>query len=150
MEKIIVLSLFVLVCSCHKKVNYNQLKSVKSVMAVFAHADDETTVSPVLAKFVREGVAVHLIIATDGRHGVRPHMGVPAGDQLAAIRTAEVRCAAEKIGVSSLVFLDFEDGMLSNGLNLNLLGEKVDSLYQLIKPDLMISWGSGIRHRLLP
>tara|TARA_R110002167_G_scaffold128570_10_gene310934 strand:+ start:2465 stop:3151 length:687 start_codon:yes stop_codon:yes gene_type:complete len=110
-------------------------------MTVFAHADDETTVSPVLAKYVREGIKVHLVIATDGRHGIRPHFGVPAGDSLALIREAEIRCAAETIGISSLVLLDFEDGTLANPSTLQHLGKQVDSLFQMIQPDLLMSWG---------
>ncbi len=38
----------------------------KTLLAVFAHPDDESTVGPVLAKYVREGATVHLVIATDG------------------------------------------------------------------------------------
>ena len=32
----------------------------KVLVAVFAHADDEVTVSPVLARYAREGVLVHV------------------------------------------------------------------------------------------
>ncbi|MFT5737063.1 MAG: LmbE family N-acetylglucosaminyl deacetylase [Maribacter sp.] len=38
----------------------------KVILAVFAHPDDKSTVAPILAKYVREGAQVHLVIATDG------------------------------------------------------------------------------------
>ena len=51
----------------------------KTLLAVFAHPDDESTVGPVLAKYVREGATVHLVIATDGRLGVNDFNGMEAG-----------------------------------------------------------------------
>src|SRR6266550_4817140 len=56
----------------------------RPVLAVFAHPDDERVVAPLLARLAREGREVHLVIATDGSKGVRPHAGIPAGPQLAA------------------------------------------------------------------
>lgn len=141
MEKNILISFLVLFCSCKNERHNLQEHPVKTVMVVFAHADDETTVSPVLSKLIREGAEVHLIVATDGRHGVRPHFDVLSGDQLAEIRMEEMQCAAEKIGITSLVLLGFEDGALAHQSSLQPLGKKVDSLYRLIEPDLMISWG---------
>ncbi|MBI2536668.1 MAG: PIG-L family deacetylase [Gemmatimonadetes bacterium] len=51
-----------------------------TLVAVFAHPDDERIVGPLLARYAREGHEVYLVIATDGRKGVREHAGVPAGD----------------------------------------------------------------------
>jgi hypothetical protein len=38
----------------------------RTLLAIFAHPDDEATVSPVLAKYAAEGVTVYLAVATDG------------------------------------------------------------------------------------
>src|SRR5678816_4682074 len=61
----------------------------RTVVALLAHADDETAASPVLARYAREGVQVHLIIASDGSGGsgsqtylTRPDSG-PQGAALA-------------------------------------------------------------------
>ena len=110
-------------------------------MAVFAHADDETTISPLLVKYKREGAEVHLIVATDGRQGVRPHFGVPPGDSLAGIRKSEIQDVAHKLGVSSLVLLNLEDGTLANPASFNILRTKIDSLYNLMQPDIIFTWG---------
>jgi LmbE family N-acetylglucosaminyl deacetylase len=70
----------------------------RTLLAVFAHPDDEQVISPLLARYAREGVRVHLAIATDGQKGVREHAGIAAGDALATARAAEARCACEKLG----------------------------------------------------
>ena len=41
----------------------------KSILAVFAHPDDESTIAPILARYTREGAKVYLVIVTDGRYG---------------------------------------------------------------------------------
>lgn len=56
---------------------------VRSLVAVFAHPDDETHVAPLLARYAREGARILLVIATDGRRGANRHAGIPAGDSLA-------------------------------------------------------------------
>ncbi|MBA4073116.1 MAG: hypothetical protein C0497_15020 [Gemmatimonas sp.] len=51
----------------------------RPVLAVFAHADDERVVAPLLAKLAREGRETHLVIATDGAKGIRDFAGIPVG-----------------------------------------------------------------------
>ena len=41
----------------------------RTLVAVWAHADDEGPVAPILARYAREGVQVYMIIATDGAQG---------------------------------------------------------------------------------
>lgn len=41
----------------------------KTLMAVFAHPDDEITLGAILNKYVEEGVKVYLVVTTDGRFG---------------------------------------------------------------------------------
>src|SRR6185436_5603691 len=72
----------------------------RTIVALLAHADDETAVAPALARYVREGVQVQMIIVTDGAGGngtqtylQRPDSG-PVGDVLAKARADEARCAA--------------------------------------------------------
>ena len=42
---------------------------LERLVAVWAHADDEGPVTPILARYAREGVQVYMIIATDGAQG---------------------------------------------------------------------------------
>ena len=76
----------------------------ETLLAVFAHPDDESTVSPILARYAREGVDVTVAIATDGRLGFREHAGIPAGDELAAVRREEMECAAGNLGIELVPF----------------------------------------------
>jgi LmbE family N-acetylglucosaminyl deacetylase len=42
------------------------------ILAVFAHPDDETTVSPLLAKYAAAGHPVRLVTITSGQKGTGP------------------------------------------------------------------------------
>ena len=90
----------------------------RTLLAVFAHPDDETAVGPLLARYAREGVAVHLAIATDGQKGVREHAGIPAGEKLAAKRTGEAQCACEALGINPPVRERFLPVRIAYGANL--------------------------------
>src|SRR5438034_1257814 len=55
----------------------------RTLLAVFAHPDDETLVAPLLAAYARRGVRVQLAIVTDGEKGTQAHAAIPAGPELA-------------------------------------------------------------------
>lgn len=128
----------------------NQIpNSSRTLLAVFAHPDDEATVSPVLAKYAAEGVKVYLAIATDGRLGVTDHAKIPAGDSLATTRTNELRCAAEKLGIEPPIQFGLHDQLkMGEGYGplhdqLNTMREKVRELFITLKPDVVITWGAS-------
>ena len=94
----------------------------RTIVALVAHADDETAAEPALARYAREGVQVYLIIATDGSGGSgtqtylqRPDSG-PVGDALAKGRADEARCAATALGAREAILLGFPDGKLGDYL----------------------------------
>ena len=124
-------------------------KAPRVLLAIFAHPDDEESVSPVLAKYAAEGVTVYLAIATDGRLGVSAHAGIPAGDSLAAVRTAELKCAAEKLGIQPPIQFGLHDQMkMKDGLNalsgqLDTLRQAVRNLFTTLKPDAVLTWGAS-------
>jgi len=126
-----------------------QSRSPRTLLAVFAHPDDEATVSPVLARYAAEGVSVYLAVATDGRLGAALHSGIPAGDELATIRSQETKCAAEKLGIQPPILLGLHDQMkMGEGLaglqgQLRLLKEEVTRLFSTLKPDVVITWGAS-------
>ena len=87
------------------------------LMAVLAHPDDESLGNGgTLAKYAAEGVETYLVTATRGQSG--RFRGIPAGEghpgkeKLAEIREAELRAAAEALGVRELALLDYMDGEL--------------------------------------
>src|SRR5947209_19624129 len=87
-------------------------RSKRPVLAVFAHPDDERVIGPLLSKLAREGRETHLVIATDGSQGTRDFAHIPAGAALAAARTREATCAANRLGVRKLHLLGLPDGGL--------------------------------------
>lgn len=124
-----------------------QTKHEKVILAVFAHPDDESSVGPVLAKYAAEGVSVYIAVATDGRLGVTPHAGIPAGDSLAAVRTGEMKCAAEQLGIHPPVMIGMHDqlkmheGLVALSGQLDTIRKNVIKLFDELKPDIVLTWG---------
>ena len=113
----------------------------RTLLAVFAHPDDETSVGPLLARYAREGVTVYLAIATDGQKGVREHAGIPAGAELAAKRAGEARCACQALGIEPPILIGLEDGAMAQEENKAALVREVTRLFAELKPDAVITWG---------
>jgi LmbE family N-acetylglucosaminyl deacetylase len=146
-----------LILISHAVFAQNSLKG-KVLLAVFAHPDDEETIGPVLAKYASEGVAVYLLVATDGRLGVAEHFHVPAGDSLAAIRSKEIACAAAQLGIRPPILLGLHDQLDAAtggvGQSLDSIRKAVASLIIRLRPDVILTWGpSGLTghpdHRLV-
>src|SRR5215831_6378101 len=117
------------------------IKAERTILAIFAHPDDEIMVSPILSKYAREGVHVYLAIATSGQQGVTPHAHIPAGDSLGKVRTEEARCAALGLHINPPLMLGLQDGKLATNESFALLHRKVDSLFNALKPDIVLTWG---------
>ena len=115
-----------------------------TLVAVFAHADDEVAASPVLARYAREAARVHLIIATDGAQG-GVHTTIPRGPELARVRAEEARCAASALGIEPPILLGFPDAQLGNYTDerarLFHLTERVHAELERLRPDALITWG---------
>jgi LmbE family N-acetylglucosaminyl deacetylase len=118
--------------------------AAKTLVAVFAHGDDEGPAAPILARYAREGVQVHLIIATDGAEG-SAHTSIPRGPELARIRGEEARCAADALGIHGPILLGFPDAHLGTYIEepsrLFRLTEQVQAELQRLRPDALITWG---------
>lgn len=113
----------------------------KTIMAIFAHSDDERSISPILAKYAKEGVNVYLVLATDGSKGVTPHANIPAGDSLAKVRADEALCVTKTLGINPPILLNYTDGDLSLWDNIFSLDDKIDSLFTKYQPDVVMTWG---------
>ena len=85
-----------------------------TILTVFAHPDDETTMGAVLSSYTAEH-EVFLLFATDGRFGVTEHMGLPPGDSLVKIRQKEAECSCLSLGINPPIFLGLQDGLGLNG-----------------------------------
>ena len=116
-------------------------ESPRTLLAVFAHPDDEQTISPMLARYAREGVQVHVAYATGGQKGVRDHAGIPAGEALATARAEEARCACKKLGIRPPILIGLEDGELYMEQNKAALLKEVVRLFGELKPEVVVTWG---------
>lgn len=116
----------------------------KSLVAVFAHGDDEGAAAPILARYAREGAQVYLIIATDGAQG-GAHTSIPRGQDLANVRNEEARCAADGLGIHPPILLGFPDAQLGSYMEdptrLFRLTARVQTELQRLRPDALITWG---------
>jgi len=97
-----------------------------------------------LARYAREGVQVHMIIATDGAQGAA-NTSVPRGPEIARLRVDEARCSAQALGVHPPILLGFPDGALGNynadpSLLMRLTQRLVEEL-QRLRPDVLVTWG---------
>jgi LmbE family N-acetylglucosaminyl deacetylase len=110
-----------------------------TLVAVFAHADDELFVAPILARYAREGHDVYLVIATDGGLGTRDFAGIPAGDALVAVRAREARCAAQALGIHPPLLLGLPDAGLP--AHLSQFRSEVVRLLSELRPDVVITFG---------
>jgi LmbE family N-acetylglucosaminyl deacetylase len=118
-----------------------QAQASRPILAVFAHPDDERVIGPLLSKLAREGRETHLVIATDGSQGVRDFAHIPAGPELAAARTKEAQCAANRLGVRKLHILGLPDGGLASFEVLGKLRSGLAAIIDSVKPAAIITFG---------
>ena len=115
----------------------------RTLLAVFAHPDDETVVMPLLSRYARQGVRVYLAFATDGSKGTASHAAVPAGSQLARVRAEESRCAAAQLGIEPPIFIGLEDGGLTRTAAASALHAAIERLLDELHPNAVVTWGPG-------
>jgi LmbE family N-acetylglucosaminyl deacetylase len=116
----------------------------RTLVAVFAHGDDEGPAGAVLARYAREGAQVYMIIVTDGAQGGM-HTTIPRGPELARVRAEEARCAAKALGINPPILLEYPDGSLGNYVAdpalLYRLTQRLHEEIQRLRPDALITWG---------
>lgn len=113
----------------------------KSVLGLFAHPDDESRiVGGTLAKYASEGVEVALLVATRGEAGSCGEPPLCTLEALPRVREAELRDAAELLGVADLTILDYHDGTLLRVDRHELIGYLVAAIRR-VRPDIVITFG---------
>ena len=113
----------------------------KTVLAVFAHPDDERIVAPLLTRYAREGHNVYLVVATDGAKGITAHAGIPAGDSLAAIRVRETICATRELGIKPPIMLAHPDAGLASFSVLAKLRSDLERVITEVRPAAILTFG---------
>lgn len=113
----------------------------RTVLAVFAHPDDERVIGPLLSRLAREGRETLLVIATDGSQGVTDFAHIPAGAELTAARKKEATCAANRLGVRKLYLLGFPDGGLASFNVLGKMRSRIAAIIDSVRPAVIITFG---------
>lgn len=103
----------------------------KTIVAVFAHPDDEAFgPAGTLAKLSQDN-NVYIICATRGDANKDKKIG--------QIRSRELEKSAKILGIKRVYFLGFSDGSLSNSLYHKLANE-IESILKKIKPETLITF----------
>ncbi len=111
------------------------------LLAVFPHPDDETLgLGGTLAKYSAEGVATFLVCATRGERGWFDSEGPDPGlEAVGRIREAELRCAAEQLGLREVCFLDYLDGDVDKADPNEIIARIVGHIRR-IKPQVIVTF----------
>lgn len=117
------------------------IKSSEGTIVVFApHPDDESLgCGGTIAKRLKEGYRVKLVVLTDGSHSHSTVLKIvtnPTPEEVAKVRKQEVINATEALGISKkdITFLDYEDGSLQTNIYeatqkvINILKQEPDIL----------------------
>src|SRR5947207_15951820 len=83
--------------------------STKRLLGVYAHPDDEGTVSGAMLHYSTLGIEPGLIYATRGEVGEISDPALATPENLGEVREHEMRAAANALNVDNLWFLDYRD-----------------------------------------
>lgn len=129
------------------------VQATRSLLIVFAHPDDESFGNAgTILRYSNDGAAVHYACATRGECGsVDPGL-LNGHKDIAALRTAELTCAAHELGLTSVHFLGHRDsGMAGSPDNahpqslvqapLEQVAGQIAVLIRTIRPQVIITFG---------
>ncbi len=137
----------------------SELKN-KKLLVVLAHPDDESFgMGGTLALYASRGVDVRLVCATRGEMGEIDPEYKETLRSAACLRTQELRCAVEQLGLSELYFLNYRDsGMPGAEANkhpkalaaqpVEQVAREVAHLIRAVRPQVVLTFDpiGGYRH----
>ncbi len=117
--------------------HYKPLK----LMCVLAHPDDESLATGgILAKYAASGVQTYLVMATRGERGwLGTAADNPGPEALGRLREAELRAAAQVLGLQEVVFLDYQDGELDRADHAEAIAKIVTHLRR-VRPHVVVTF----------
>ena len=110
---------------------------MKTVVAVFAHPDDEAFGPGGTIALLCQDHEVHIITVTGGEEGkcsIDKHH-----ESLSKIRRQELLESAKILGVKKVHFLGYKDGMLSNHYY-HEIASKIEEKLKEIKPEILLTF----------
>ena len=117
------------------------MKGSLKLLAIFPHPDDETLgLGSTLARYSAESVETYLVCATRGERGWFESEGPDPGfEGVARIREAELRGAAENLGLREVNFLDYIDGDVDQAKPAEIIRRIVVHLRR-IQPQVVVTF----------
>ena len=112
------------------------------LMCVLPHPDDETLgAGGALARYAAEGVGTYLVTATRGERGWwGPQAENPGLEAVGALREAELRCAAQALGLREVAFLDLIDGEVDRADPSKVIVALAGHLRR-VRPQVVVTFG---------
>ncbi|MDQ2906467.1 MAG: PIG-L family deacetylase [Ktedonobacteraceae bacterium] len=83
--------------------------ATRRLLGLYAHPDDEGTMSGAFLRYGAEGVETGLVCATRGEVGEISDPALATPENLGQVREGEMRAAAEVLKLNHLWFLDYRD-----------------------------------------
>ncbi len=120
----------------------SQIMTNASLLAVFAHPDDETfRCGGTLALLAQRGVRVQVLTATRGQAGSCGDPPLCAPEELPAVRENELRCACAALGIQPPILLDYQDDQLSKADPERIVSE-ILAVVREVRPQMILTYGS--------
>jgi len=112
-----------------------------TLLAVFAHPDDEFCVGPLLARAAARGHDVYLASITSGQLGSSPNIPVAKGPELGRLREDELRAAARCLGIHEPIAMGFQDQGISTREAAERVAAALAELFRRLRPEAAITFG---------
>ena len=110
----------------------------KVIAVIAAHADDEVLgCGGAIAKFVKEGFQVHVLLLADGETS-RTDLDPKNYDKARKLRNKAAMCANEILGTTSLTMLNFPDNRM-DGVDLLDVVKAVEAFISEHRPNVVIT-----------
>ena len=125
----------------------------KSILACFAHPDDELGVASLVAQSVAQGARATLICTTNGDVGTVDEKYLRGFSSISELRLAELACATKLIGFTEVVTLGYRDsGMMGSEDNQHpesywqvapeAAAEQVAEVMRRVRPQVVITFNT--------
>jgi LmbE family N-acetylglucosaminyl deacetylase len=120
--------------------NTNTIHAHPGLLAIFAHPDDEVfRCGGTLALLAQRGVRVHILTFTPGQAGSCGQPPLCAPQDLGAVRTAELQCSCQALGLGPPHVLDYQDSGLAevdSREGVAIIAAQI----QVIGPQILLTW----------
>lgn len=109
--------------------------NLKNILVILAHPDDpEFFLGAAIARWIDAGHQIRYVLLTKGDKGAKDELLTPV--EVAEVRIKEQEAAAQYLGVSSVDYMDYEDGYLIPDLEMR---KKVVAFIRKYRPQILVT-----------